>query len=145
MQCKCTNASQTPGVLQFIMSLHLLCIHDIYLVHMHAIGVSEGVTLLEFEGLNPEEHPATEEQEVQAQEGVNDEELPECPNHQPSSFIQGQPRSILSLLCFAKYNLSILYVGLFEILHDFVGLPELYGLKYDNLITSVIIFIFVFL
>jgi hypothetical protein len=113
---------------------------------MHAIGVPEGVTLLEFEGLNPEERPAAEEREVQAPEGgANDEELPECPNHQPSSFIQGQPRSILSLLCFAKYNLSILYVGLFEILRDFVGLPELYGLKYDNLITSVIVFIFVFL
>jgi hypothetical protein len=72
------------------MSLHLLCIHDIHLVHMHAIGVPEGVTLLEFEGLNPEERPAAEEQEVQAPEGgANDEELPECPNHQPSSFIQG--------------------------------------------------------
>jgi hypothetical protein len=31
-----------------------LCIHDIYLVYMHAIGVPKGVTLLEFEK-NPEE------------------------------------------------------------------------------------------
>jgi hypothetical protein len=75
---------------------------------MHAIGVPEGVTLLEFEGLNPEERPAAEEQEIQALEGVNDEELPECPNHQPSSFIQGKPQSILSLLCFAKYNFDYL-------------------------------------
>jgi hypothetical protein len=43
------------------MSLHLLCIHDIHPVHMHATGVPEGVTLLEFEELNPEERPATEE------------------------------------------------------------------------------------
>jgi hypothetical protein len=58
---------------------------------MHAIGVSEGVTLLEFEPTS-EEHLAAEEQEVQALEGrVNDEELPECPNHHPSSFIQGKP------------------------------------------------------
>jgi hypothetical protein len=92
------------------MSFYLLCIHDIHLVRLHAIGVPEGVTLLEFEGLNPEEHPTAKEPEVQAPEGVNDEELPECPNHQPSSFIKGKPRSILSLLCFAKYNLSILYV-----------------------------------
>jgi hypothetical protein len=28
--------------------MSLLCIHDIHLVHMHAIGVPEGVTLLEF-------------------------------------------------------------------------------------------------
>jgi hypothetical protein len=46
------------------MSLYLLCIHDIHLVHLHAIGVPEGVTLLEFEGLNPEEHPLVEEPEV---------------------------------------------------------------------------------
>jgi hypothetical protein len=66
---------------------------------LHAIGVPKGVTLLEFEQL-PEERPAAEEQEIQALEGgANDEELPECPNHQPSSFIQGKPRSILSLLC----------------------------------------------
>jgi hypothetical protein len=31
---------------------------------MHAIGVREGVILLEFEGLNPEEHPPAEELEV---------------------------------------------------------------------------------
>jgi hypothetical protein len=96
---------------EFIMSLNLLCIQDIHLVHMHAIGVPEGVTLLEFEGLNPGEHPAVEGQEVQAPEGgVNDEKLPECPHHQPSFFIQGKSWSILSLLYFAKYNLSILYV-----------------------------------
>jgi hypothetical protein len=35
---------------------------------------------------------------------------------------------------------SWLIIGWFKILCDFVGLSELYGLKYDNLITSVIIF-----
>jgi hypothetical protein len=76
---------------------------------MHAIGVLEGVTLLEFEGLNPEERPTAEEQEVQVPErGAHDEELLECPDHQPSSFLKGKPWNILSLLCFAKYNLSIL-------------------------------------
>ena len=29
------------------------------------------------------------------------------------------------------YDLG-LYVGWFEILHDFIGLPGLYGLKYDS-------------
>jgi hypothetical protein len=38
-----------------------------------------------------------------------------------------------------------LYVGWFEIPHDFVRLPELYGLKWENLITSVIVFILVLL
>jgi hypothetical protein len=37
---------------------------------------------------------------VQAPEGgVNDEELPEFPDHRPSPFLKGKPRSILSLLC----------------------------------------------
>jgi hypothetical protein len=42
-------------------SCHSLCIHDIYLVHMHAIGVPEGVTLLEFEELSEEQQPNTED------------------------------------------------------------------------------------
>jgi hypothetical protein len=37
------------------------------------------------------------------------------------------------------YDLG-LYVGWFEIPHDFIGLSELYGLKCENLITSVIVF-----
>ena len=42
------------------------------------------------------------------------------------------------------YDLG-LSVGWFEIPRDFVGLPELYGLKYDKLITSVIVFVLVLL
>jgi hypothetical protein len=41
--------------MHLIMSYHHLCIHDTYVVHMHAIGVPEGVTLLEFEQERPEE------------------------------------------------------------------------------------------
>jgi hypothetical protein len=37
------------------------------------------------------------------------------------------------------------YVGWFEIHRAFNGLPELYGLKCENLITSVIVFILVLL
>ena len=75
---------------------------------MHAIGVPEGVTLLEFEQVLPEEQQQAQEQEVQAPEGgVNEEELLECLNHQPSSFLKGKPRSILNLLCFKNVTLSI--------------------------------------
>jgi hypothetical protein len=42
------------------------------------------------------------------------------------------------------YDLG-LYVGWFEIPYDFVGLPKLYELKYDNLITSVTVFVLVLL
>ena len=84
----------------FIITFHLFCIHDSYVVHMHAIDVSEGVTLLEFEQGLPEEQQQVQEQEVHAAEGgVDKEELLECLDHQPSSFLKGKSRSILSLLC----------------------------------------------
>ena len=71
----------------------------IFILRIHAIGVPEGVTLLEFEGASQEEEP-----EVQAiDEAAAEEELPECPDHRPSSFLKGKPRSIISLPCFYKY------------------------------------------
>ena len=70
------------------------CASMIFILRIHAIGVPEGVTLLEFEGANQEE---------EADEAVAAEELPECPDHQPSSFLKSKPRSILSLPCFYKY------------------------------------------
>ena len=73
-------------------------------VHMHAIGSPKGVMLLEFKPELSEEQQAAQEQEVQA-EGVNVEDLPECPDHQPSSFLKSKSRSIISLLCFYKYHL----------------------------------------
>jgi hypothetical protein len=69
-------------------------IHDIYLVHMHAIGVLEGVTLLEFEK-NPEEQPS-----VQAPEEATEGDIVDCPDHTPCNFVKGKPRSIISLLIF---------------------------------------------
>ena len=42
------------------------------------------------------------------------------------------------------YDLG-LYVGLFEILHDFIGLPGFYGFKYDSLIALVIAVVLVLL
>jgi hypothetical protein len=68
-------------------------------VHVHAIGVPEGVTLLEFEGTCPEEQPPpVTEPQVKAPEGVPEEEVVDCPNHQPFNFVKGKPRSIISLL-----------------------------------------------
>jgi hypothetical protein len=67
-----------------------LCIHEICLC-IHAIGVLEGVTLLVFEQAHQEE-----EQELPkepAGEGVPKEELLECPNHRPSSFLKGKPNA----------------------------------------------------
>jgi hypothetical protein len=73
-----------------------LCIHEIYLC-IHAIGVLEEVTLLEFKGALPEEDQEQPgEPEEPASEGVPEEELPECPDHRPSSFLKGKPRCMLT-------------------------------------------------
>ena len=72
------------------------CASMIFILCIHAIGVPEGVTLLEFEGASLEEEPKVQE----IDEAAAEEELPECPDHRPSSFMKGKPRSILSLPCF---------------------------------------------
>ena len=44
-----------------IITFHIFCIHESHAVHMHAIGVPEGVTPLEFEQELPEEQHAVQE------------------------------------------------------------------------------------
>jgi hypothetical protein len=66
---------------------------------IHAIGVPEGVTLLEFEGTIPEEdQEQSGKLEEAASEGHAVDELPECPDHRPSSFLKGKPRCMLTQL-----------------------------------------------
>jgi hypothetical protein len=43
-----------------------------------------------------EEQPEVQEQEVPEADEEVGEDLPECPNHRPSSFERDKPRSILS-------------------------------------------------
>jgi hypothetical protein len=63
--------------------------------------VPEGVTLLEFEGaLQEEEQEQSEEPEVPASEESAVEELLECPDHRPSSFLKGKPRCMLTQLLY---------------------------------------------
>ena len=68
---------------------------------MH-LGLEEEITLLEFNKI--EEGDQQENPQVAAPEGEeqNSEELPECPDHRPTSFLRGKPRSILSLPVFYK-------------------------------------------
>jgi hypothetical protein len=73
-----------------------------------AIGVPEGMTLLEFEqGLLEEQQqvqePEGRPQETKGEGGTNQEELLECPNHEPSLFLKDKPRSIINLPCFTKH------------------------------------------
>jgi hypothetical protein len=75
---------------------------------MHAIGSPEGVTLLEFEAREEEDQPEIQQQEGQEGGELVQEELPECPDHKPASFLKGKLGSILSLLCFINTNFSSL-------------------------------------
>jgi hypothetical protein len=66
---------------------------------MHAIGIPEGVTLLEFEEPSGEQQqPTPKVQEVQPSGEVPDEVAVECSEHRPCNFVKGKPRSILNLL-----------------------------------------------
>jgi hypothetical protein len=69
-------------------------------VHIHAIGVPEGLTLLESEGACQEEQqqPTPKVQEVQPIGEVLDDVIIDYPDHVPCNFIKGKPQSIISLL-----------------------------------------------
>jgi hypothetical protein len=61
------------------------------------------VTLLEFEGaLSEEDQEQLGEPEEPASEGSAVEELPECPDHCPSSFLKGKPRCMLTHLLYTR-------------------------------------------
>ena len=75
-----------------------------YFMLMH-IGSSEGITLLEFEE-EAEERQETPQAIAPEEEEQTLEDLPECLDHRPTSFLKAKPQSILSLLCFIKLHLS---------------------------------------
>jgi hypothetical protein len=55
------------------------------------------MTLLEFEGVIPEEDQEQPgEPDEAAIEGHAVDELPECPDHRPSSFLKGKPQCMLT-------------------------------------------------
>jgi hypothetical protein len=54
------------------------------------------VTLLKFKEALPEEQEQPAEAEVPIGEGAPEEELPECPDHRPSSFLKGKPQCMLT-------------------------------------------------
>jgi len=65
------------------------------------------VTVLEFAPPEPEE----QQREPPQGEGAEEEEdLPECPDHRPSTYVEGKPQSIIRLLLFFYHvQLSINY------------------------------------
>ena len=87
-----------------IISSILLLVHSCILFCVMHIGSVEGITLLEFEA-EEENQEAPQQVDPEGEEQAP-KELPKCPNHRPTSFLKGKPRSILSFLCFYKYHLS---------------------------------------
>ena len=75
-----------------------------YFMLIH-IGSPKGVTQLEFEE-EMEDNQETPQPTAPEGEELTTDELPECSDHRPTSFLKGKPWSIISLLCFIKYHLS---------------------------------------
>jgi hypothetical protein len=69
---------------------------------MHAIGVLEGVTLLEFDGMSQEapevQQPEPEAQDVQLAVEEPGDVVVECPDHKSCNVVKGKPQSIISPL-----------------------------------------------
>ena len=94
------------------MSYHIICVLVYafvisYFMLMH-IGSSEEITLLEFNEEEEGDQQETPQAAAPREEEQTPEDLPKCPDHRPTSFLKGKPRSILSLLCFTKLHLSSL-------------------------------------
>ena len=64
------------------------------------------ITLLEFNKEEEEDQQETPQATALGEEEQTPEELPECPDHRPTSFLKGKPRSILSLPVFYKILLE---------------------------------------
>ena len=62
--------------------------------------------LLEFNEEQEGDQQETPEAVSLGEEEQTLEELPECPDHRPTSFLKGKPRSIISLLVFYKILLE---------------------------------------
>jgi len=74
---------------------HLVCTHVLLIVH--AIGAPETTASFELHQAIPEGQEINPETEVQQAGQEEPEELVECPNHEPASFVEAKPQSILSL------------------------------------------------
>ena len=78
-----------------------VCIRNT-LCHIHASRTTDEITLLEInEGEEGDQQEIPQAAALEEEEQIP-EELLECPDHCPTSFLKGKPRSILSLPVFYK-------------------------------------------
>ena len=97
------------------MNAFIICRHTIlvsiyafaisYAIFMH-LGSTEEITLLEFNKGEKGDQQEISQAAAPEEEDQTLEELPECPDHRPTSFLKGKPQSILSLLVFYKILLE---------------------------------------
>ena len=80
-----------------------------YAILMH-IGSTEKITLLEFNEEEKGDQQETPQATAPGEEEQTPEELPECPDHGPTSFLKGKPRGILSLPLFYEILLEYFYI-----------------------------------
>ena len=76
-----------------------------YAILMH-IGSTEEITLLEFNEGEERDQQKISQAIALEEEEQTPEKLPEWPDHCPTSFLKGKPRSILSHLVFYKILLE---------------------------------------
>ena len=67
------------------------------LMHIHTIGATEEITLVELDVDPQEEYQDVQHQEVPKEGELEVDHLLVCPDHQPAMFVKGKPRSIISL------------------------------------------------
>ena len=82
-------------IIHAFMIYHIICviIHAFvisYAISMH-IGSTEEITLLEFNKEEEGDQQEIPQARALEEEEQNPEELPECPDHRPTSFLKGKP------------------------------------------------------
>ena len=88
-----------------LANMNAFALSHVTLMHL---GLVEEITLLEFNEGEEGDQQEIPQAAVPEEEEQNLEELSECPDHRPTSFLKGKPRSILSLPVFYKLLLTSL-------------------------------------
>ena len=119
---RCAPILSKDLLIIFIHDHHTSYIHDTYARASHHTGSQEDLPYSEIEE-NLQEEP---QPEVSQEEG--EEELPECPDHRASDFVQGKHRSIylpmLSNSPIMLYDCCIKYRScVTPLLHYILALP----------------------
>ena len=95
----CYLISLSQHVHSVITSSVIHLMHSWYylFMHMHAIGATKEITLVELDVDPQEVNQEVQHLEVSEEGELEADHLPECPDHQPSTFVKGKPRSIIIL------------------------------------------------